>query len=219
MSQADDLLNSLIVDNSQEHIIISNDRSILVPDNLKKIAVQYDHNIETVTFDCPRYWDGIDMSKMRIYINYIRSDGGMGSYLVSEVSIDENDNTIMHFDWTITRNVTQSAGGLKFLVCIKNSDIYGNEKNHWNSNLNKDMHIVEGLEVTETIENMHADVIYQLLTRMDEAEKTVENMYANSFSTFFVDDDGNLWLYSVDDASMTFEYDSATGNLYRILEV
>ena len=56
---------------SEEHIIIGRDRYITVPEGLKRIAVQYDHNVETVTFDCPRYWDEHDLSTMNIYINYI----------------------------------------------------------------------------------------------------------------------------------------------------
>ena len=56
--------------NLEEHIKIGLDRHITVPESLKRIAVQYDHNVETVTFDCPRYWDGHDMSKMTVYINY-----------------------------------------------------------------------------------------------------------------------------------------------------
>ena len=63
MSKAEDLLNTLAVtDNSnarlsvsdEPHIIIGPDRVINVPNELKRLAVQYDHDVETVTFDCPR---------------------------------------------------------------------------------------------------------------------------------------------------------------------
>ena len=99
-SQAEELLNSIVDDDAQlggailgrmilgedpfdeldEHIIIGADRSITVPLKLKRIAVQHDHDIETVTFDCPRYWDGRDLSTMKFYINYIRADKKIGSY-------------------------------------------------------------------------------------------------------------------------------------------
>ena len=36
---------------TEEHIVVGADRFITVPDSLKRIAVQFDHNIETVTFD------------------------------------------------------------------------------------------------------------------------------------------------------------------------
>ena len=47
---------------SEPHIVIDSHRAITVPEQLKRIAVQFDHNFETVTFDCPRYWDGHDLS-------------------------------------------------------------------------------------------------------------------------------------------------------------
>lgn len=85
MGRAEDLLNglqntdtnneiSLLIagenTDTEPHFVINDNRVISVPSELRTIAVQYDHNIETVTFDCPRYWDGHDMSKMVVYINY-----------------------------------------------------------------------------------------------------------------------------------------------------
>lgn len=172
MSQADMLLASLtettsMNSDSEARIIIGEDRFITVPDSLKRIAVQYDHNIETVTFECPRYWDKHDMSQMKIYINYMRPNETTGQYLVENVSVDE---TTMFFDWTISRNVTQYKGKISFLVCIKKTDADGNEENHWGSELNQDLYISEGLECTQTVVSRYPDIITQLLTRMDEVE-------------------------------------------------
>lgn len=128
MSQTEELLNSLSSDdistylaNAEEepHIVIGNDRIITVPESLKRIAVQYDHNVETVTFDCPRYWDGLDMSKMVVYINYKLPNRILGSYVADNVAVDESDTNLMHFTWTISRNVTGTEGNISFLVCIK----------------------------------------------------------------------------------------------------
>ena len=141
-------------------------RIITVPSELKKIAVQYDHNIETVTFDCIRYWDGHDMSTMKVYINYTRSDKYTGCYLADNVRVDEADDSIMHFDWTISRNVTESAGPLTILVCIKMVDADGNEVNHWNSERNTDMTISQGMECGDIIVDKYPDVITYLLADM-----------------------------------------------------
>lgn len=168
MSQAENLLNTLSstgqLANSfdEAHIVIDNKRIITVPDKLKRLAVQYDHDIETVTFDCPRYWDGIDMSKMSIYINYLRYDTYAGSYKAQNVTVDSNNNKKMHFDWTISRNVTQVIGKLTFLVCIRKTDESGNEVNHWNSELCKDCYISAGLEVDgEELKELYPDIIDQ----------------------------------------------------------
>lgn len=170
MNEAEKLLNSLsdedislqLVDPETEpHIVIGDDRFISVPKELQRIAVQYDHDVETVTFDCPRYWDGLDVSKLRIYINYMRKDRYVACYKATDVVVDNADSNIMHFNWTISRNVTEVKGELKFLVCIKKGDKDGNEVNHWNSELNTEMYISEGLEVEPSIFDPYPDIIAQ----------------------------------------------------------
>lgn len=158
---------------TEGHIVVGADRFITVPDELKRIAVQYDHDIETVTFDCPRYWDGIDMATMRIYINYLRPDNVKGTFAATNISVDINGSDIMHFDWVISKNVTMAKGTLAFLVCINKTDGEGNEVNHWNSEINKEMYISEGLECKESIVELYPDIITDLLRRMDQLEGAV----------------------------------------------
>ena len=170
MSKADELLNSLSEDDislqlanpeTEPHIIIGEDRIISVPKELQRIAVQYDHDVETVTFDCPRYWDDLDMSKLNIYINYMRKDRYIGCYKATDITVDDADSNIMHFNWKISRNVSEVVGELKFLVCIKKSDAEGYEVNHWNSELNTEMYISQGLEAEESIFDAYPDIISQ----------------------------------------------------------
>lgn len=168
MSQAEELLTSLnatellSVESEEPHIVIDDNRIITVPDKLKRLAVQYDHDIETVTFDCPRYWDDLDMSQMKIYINYLRSDTYTGTYKAQNITIDESDDTIMHFTWTISKNVSLIFGKIVFLVCVRKNDESGNEVNHWNSELCKDCYVSEGLEVDgEELKELYPDIIDQ----------------------------------------------------------
>ena len=170
MSKADELLNSLSEDDislqlanpeTEPHIIIGEDRVISVPKELQRIAVQYDHDVETVTFDCPRYWDDLDMSKLNIYINYMRKDHYVGCYKATDIAVDGANSNIMHFNWKISRNVSEVVGELKFLVCIKKSDAEGYEVNHWNSELNTEMYISQGLEAEESIFDAYPDIISQ----------------------------------------------------------
>ena len=170
MSQAEDLLNSLsendISDKTEHHIVVDSNRVITVPSELKRIAVQYDHNIETVTFDCPRYWDDHDMSTMNVYINYTRADNEPGCYIADDVAVDETDTSIMHFSWTISRHVTEAVGPLTILICIKMVDNDGNEVNHWNSERNSEMTISKGMECGDIIAEKYPDIISQILTDM-----------------------------------------------------
>ena len=101
MSMTDDQAATYSIDPSTEgHIVVGPDRFVTVPESLKRIGVQYDHKIETVTFDCPRYWDGHDMSQMHIYINFRAANGEIGGYIAQNLSVDGDK---MHFDWTITK--------------------------------------------------------------------------------------------------------------------
>lgn len=189
MSLADEMLNNISDSDMQSrtaepesegHIVVDNNRNVMVPNELKEIAVQFDHNIETVTFDCPRYWDGNDMSVMRIYINYKRPDNILGCYLVDNVTVDETDHTIMHFNWKIEKHVTMVSGNLTFLVCIKKADNEGNEVQHWNSKLNTEIFILEGLECDEEIFEAYPSVFDKLvLDAVNQSHADAEQMVTN----------------------------------------
>ena len=209
MSKADELLSSLSQDDislqlanpeTEPHIVIGEDRVISVPEELRRIAVQYDHDVETVTFDCPRYWDGLDMSELSIYINYMRKDRYVACYKATDITVDDTDSNIMHFNWTVSRNVSEVKGELKFLVCIKKGDADGNEVNHWNSELNMEMYISEGLEVEPSIFDPYPDIISQWEEEVNQVKQILlDARDAGEFdgATFtpLVDADGNLsWI-------------------------
>lgn len=129
----------------EPHIVIGSDRSITVPKELRNIAVQYDHNIETVTFDCPRYWDGNDMSNMTVNINFVRFDGHEGTYVCKEVTIDATDPDIIHFDWTVSREVTEASGKLTVIVCLKKDNAGGLTSQVWHSQRCETFSVLPGL--------------------------------------------------------------------------
>lgn len=177
MSEAEELLNTLSEDSEDivlgNNIIIGTDRYIVVPESLKKLGVQYDHNVETITFDCPRYWDENDLSKMNIYVSYMRPDGVFGSYLCENVTIDSENSELMHFDWTISGHTTYAAGNVSFLICIKKVGYDGNEVAHWNSEICTDCYVSAGMKCQDTVIRHYPDIISQLLLRMDNSEAIV----------------------------------------------
>lgn len=183
MSKAEELLNSMMEDeditSEEGHIVVGEDRFITVPETLKRLAVQFDHNIETVTFDCPRYWDDHDMSEMKVYINYRRPDKAIGCYPVKSVYTDEDDTSIMHFDWIISKQATMVAGNIEFNVCIKRVDKENTEVNHWNSEICTDCRISQGLEYDEeVIEEMYEDVVERYLEEaLDAAIARIPSPY------------------------------------------
>ena len=184
MSQANELLNGIASGvvtytsdpETEPHIIIDSNRNIIVPEELREIAVQYDHNVETVTFDCPRYWDGHDFSTMVVYINYACPNGISGTYPADNVRVDELDSSMIHFEWTISKNVTMYKGNISFLVCIKTTDEDANEDLHWNSELNNDLYVLEGLECEKVIEEKYPDLYTRLIERMDGITERMNNV-------------------------------------------
>ena len=154
---------------AEPHIIIQADRTVVVPEELREIAVERDHNIETVTFDCPRYWDNHDLSEMLIFIHYRCADGTVGKYQCTSVSATEDT---MHFDWTLSQNATCVKGLISFLVAAKKPNEAGNLQNYWHSRLNREMEVLEGLECdTEELIELYPDIIEQILLRLDDIEK------------------------------------------------
>lgn len=206
MSKADELLSSLSEDDislqlanpeTEPHIVIGEDRVISVPKELQRIAVQYDHDVETVTFDCPRYWDDLDMSELSIYINYMRKDRYIGCYKATDITVDDADSNIMHFNWKISRNVSEVVGELKFLVCIKKGNSEGYEINHWNSELNTEMYISQGLEAGEGIFDAYPDIITQWEDEVNAVKQILldardSGELDGAVFTPSVDADGNL---------------------------
>ena len=151
-----------------KHITINSDRSVTVPVELRKIGVQYDHNVNTIEFVGPRYSGNVDLSTMTIYINYILSDKTPGKYKAENVIIDDQDDSLIRFNWTITRNVTKVSGILSCLVCAKKTDEEGNEINHWNTDIFRLLSVSEGMENDPVIQEQYPDVITSLIQNVEE---------------------------------------------------
>ena len=150
----------------KEHVIINKDRTVNVPNSLQRLGVQYDHNVNTIIFDCPRYPDEdptVDMSKMQIFINYMLPNKKLGASQGVNVEIDPEDNTIMHFSWKITRAITQYKGVLSTLVCVKQVNADGNEVYHWNTVMFQRFTVDEGMECSEVITEENVDIIASIL--------------------------------------------------------
>lgn len=163
----------------KEHIIINKDRTVVVPDSVRKIGIQYDHKVNTLTFDCPRYADdnqSIDMSRMAIYINFSRNDKTKGSVAATNIFVDPDDPEIIHFDFIITRSVTLVNGSIICLVCAKSTDAEGVEVNHWNSELFNKLSVGEGMEAEEELTEEEIDYITSLLQEINTTHAEVADM-------------------------------------------
>jgi hypothetical protein len=167
MATAEEILARTVTPETEPHIVIGPDRVIIVPPELQNIAVQYDHNIETVIFDCPRYWDDHDMSTMRVFIEYTRADTARGSYECMDVSVDVDNDGIMHFSWTLDSHATASAGKLLIQVVVKSSDEDGNLSERWGSIINDEMQVKPSMNALADFAQQYPDTILGIMTRLD----------------------------------------------------
>lgn len=176
MSSVDELLDGLNSGGEslapEEHIVVGTDRFITVPTSLRKIAVAGDKDVETVTFDCPRYWDDgrVDLSTMAIYINYMRGDGGADKYHAYDAAVDEDDPTVIHFTWIVSEYAAAIKGSLSFLISAKLVNEDGEEIQKWHSELNSELTVSAGLDADEAIATKNPSTITQILLRLDRIE-------------------------------------------------
>lgn len=169
MSLAQNLLNSLdgtsyqnvALSDQEEHIKVGQDRVITVPNALKNIAVKGDKDIETVTFDCVRYWDGHDLSTFAIYINYILPNGDEGTYIPESITRYED---VFSFDWEIGSEITYVPGKLTFWIVTKLTDDSGVLIKQWSSFQNSDCTIAQGGDKTYVPSQTDQDVISQAIS-------------------------------------------------------
>lgn len=79
------------------------------------IGVTGEHKAETLTFRCARYYDGVDLSKAMIVVEYVNADGdGRVSPIIAKDFTTFPDEII--FDWTIDVGLLKKAGAVKFAV-------------------------------------------------------------------------------------------------------
>ena len=84
--------------------------------------MQYDHNSESLRFECPRYIDGHDMSLCnKVEVHFVNSDVAAsvskgGYYTVTDIAVNSGDPSLVNFSWVVSRNSTENVGTLIFSV-------------------------------------------------------------------------------------------------------
>lgn len=152
-------------------------RTISVPPSERLFGVNFDKDVEKKYFKCPKIvGNNIDLSKHKIYVVYQKADenittlmGEVGKYWCEDVKVDETGDYI-EFSWLLSGNVLEEQGFIAFKVVAVYTDIETGElKTRWNTVPSIGLvrfTLSDGEEITE----QYADVITQLLQRMDAVE-------------------------------------------------
>lgn len=91
-------------------------RSISAPPEFQDfIGVVGEHKSETLTFQCDRFYDTVDLAKMMIVVEYVNADGeGRVSPIIMRDYTTFEDKIL--FDWVIDAAMTGTAGIVQFDV-------------------------------------------------------------------------------------------------------
>lgn len=147
-----------VVDSDAHFIIDIVTRAIQNASDKSEI-VQFDHNSERLTFECPRYIEGHDMLNCnKIVVNYLCGDA-YGLYEVDDLKMKDS-NTIT-FSWLISSNVTQKIGKIHFAIMFECVQTNGEVTYKWNTKITESMQIVEGMNYGNTIVYQNADILEQ----------------------------------------------------------
>lgn len=150
-------------------------RTIIVPASEMLFGVRQDMDAERKHFKCPKIvGDNVDLSNCHIYISYVPSkqDGtydineDVGAYLCEDLDVDGDYVT---FSWKLSGNVFVKAGYIAFAVYAKQADADGNLQTKWHTTFAIGK-VLDTLPDGEQIVEKYADVIEQLLNRMDAFE-------------------------------------------------
>lgn len=153
-------------DSGIEYCTVDDDtRLVTIPDKYKKLGVESDEKVKRIWFRFPKLVgnNGVDLSAIGVRVNYRNANGDGDIYIVEDLTTDGDYVT---FSWELTRKVTAYKGNVSFVVCAVKSATDGTIKNEWNTTLNKECEVLEGLEVTEQITQENPDIIEYILANL-----------------------------------------------------
>lgn len=143
-------------------------RAIKNESSKKTTVMQYDHNSERFTFEMPREIEGHDMTLCnRVKLHYInvasdKSGQSKSFYVIDDLQISQEDESVVICSWLISRNATMYAGSLNFLLCFECLSDEGDVTYAWNTDIFKGISVSNGIfnDVEEVIEPYN-DVLVQ----------------------------------------------------------
>lgn len=160
---------------SDDHIYeIGEDRS--VPD-ITQITMKGDTNSQYITFQMPRYYDGIDLTTKQIIVRWYNEENADKGGSYSDICDVRYNEEFIRFAWLLDFGVTEYDGVVAF--AFENIGTNEVDKSYvWKTALGK-------LEITDNVDNgaggdePSEDWFTNLMARIDEmykAAETAENM-------------------------------------------
>lgn len=184
------LADETLITPVNEYLLIDPEtRLIEVPESESLFGVYSENGVEVKHFACPKIvLNNIDLSQMYIFINYVSASGRYGQTLAKNIKTSEDGNYIT-FDWELTGNVfdLNTNGKIYFAVMAK-KQIEDKKPVFATRKASGDYY--ETIEAGEVIQEQHADIILEMLTRIEALENggTVGSSFSGKASDVTYDD-------------------------------
>lgn len=141
-------------------------RKIKIPKSEQLFGVYGEGNIERKYFKCPKIvGDNVDLSDCYIFVNYYTAKGLPGKYTAKDVNVDGDNIT---FSWELKPDIfdANEDTSIYFAVEAKNKDKVEVFRTSPATGKAK-----ETIDTDKEIEETYADVILDLISRVDTLEK------------------------------------------------
>lgn len=151
-------------------VIDDNLRTMTIPTDIKLLGVESDDDVNKIPFIMPKEYCGTDLSTFEARINYMNAKGEGDLYVVEDLTVDVEDPTKMTFTWVVGRNACKYEGNTRFIVCLKKfaDDESGEVLQEFNTTVYQ-LPVLEGLETVGAVVQQNADIIEQILQRIDDS--------------------------------------------------
>lgn len=147
-------------------------RIIEVPEVLQNIAVTGDHLSETIYFNCPRFFDGEDLSNHTCIIRFINAGNEYGEDNVVNMEVNESS---LYFGWALDNNATKYSGEVNFTVQFETCDEDGSNVQYQWQTTPATLTILPALDIDSTISDSEInEILFRNLT--DRVNALQENV-------------------------------------------
>lgn len=185
---------------SNKTITIDENQNCIIPESLKRIP-QYNHRVQTYTIDCPRYTqNGEDMLNMIPFVSVEKE--GTKEPITEACTLPkkkEDDENRIVFDWTITRDATDTKGKLAFVVCIKKT-VDESIENAWHTHRNEEIKVEKGIACLDILMKSYPAIIDGILVRLGLLEKNGVSGSVSAAAVSYDDTKTELGADNVQDA-------------------
>lgn len=158
-------------------VINSDERTIVIPEEFKFLAVKMDHLSERIYFDIPRYFDGEDLATKICVVQYINANSEEaveGIAAVVDVDYTSESGKII-FRWDVDNNVTKYAGDVSFSVRFYTISDDNRFTYSWNT-VPATLPILDTIDNTgQTVTENYPTELLQWQYRMTELDRTISD--------------------------------------------